>query len=328
MFMNMETVSRRPATTRWWPLAVFLLGLAGTALAEAPTAAFAEREAIVLPRCAGLRAGERVWFRLTKESRLLAAGSATADGAAVLRIPVSLPGLKGGLTMRLELTLRQGGEDGEILFEGALWTFAQRPFEGSRNPVAPRALFLWDPGQSTSKAFAAIGIDFEPVASLDAVAELHDALLVIGEGISLADERGLREMLDEAMTRGNDILLLAPEAGTLHPAAWRRLAAGDLRALFPPPKPAAAETGPDSAALLAAANAGQASFRLCAERDEAVFVVARDAGVSAVGWESATSGARFRACGVPIVAVWDSSPAARWLLVEMLEHYKTKGKMP
>ena len=59
-------------------------------------------------------------------------------------------------------------------------------------------------------------------------------------------------------------------------------------------------------------------FRLAGFRDEAVFDVTPDAGSAAIGWDDAASGGRFRACGLGIVAKWNETPAARWLLVEML----------
>ena len=64
-------------------------------------------------------------------------------------------------------------------------------------------------------------------------------------------------------------------------------------------------------------KAAATRFQLSAYRGEAVFNVTPDAGCIALGWD-APAGGSFRACGLGIIANWNETPAARWLLVEMI----------
>lgn len=296
---------------------------------DEPTAAFGETDGIVVPGNAGLAADATVWFRVAKAGRTLASGSVAAFAGEPLRIPVALPDLKPGVAMPLELTLRRGGDAGESLFEGRLWAFSRQPVGPGHDPVAPRTLHLYDPEGRTDAALREVGLPFERVARLEALGALRDAVIVVGEGLSLDEERGLTDALAEAVGRGNDALLLAPREGTLAlPSAWTRLVAGTIRDVFPAPKQGAGGQGADSAAFVRPDPAERTGFRLSGLRDEAVFGVADRAGVEAVGWETVGSEGRFRACGARLVARWETSPAARWLLVELLEHFSKKGTSP
>jgi hypothetical protein len=291
--------------------------------------AFGETDAIVVPGIAGLAADATVWFRVAKEGRTLASGSAVVSAGNVLRLPVALPELKPGAMLPLELALRHGAETGKALFEGRLWAFSRQRVAPEYNPVAPRTLHLYDPEGRTEEALRELGLAFESVPRLDALGALRDAVLVVGEGLSLDAERGLLDALTDALEHGTDVLLLAPRDGTLPvPSSWRRLVAGSLRDVFPGRKRDPGRQSPDTAAFVRPDPSEHAGFRLCGLRDEAVFEVADGIGAEAVGWEAPASAGRFRACGTRLVAHWDKNPAARWLLVELLDHLSTKGTLP
>lgn len=304
-------------------LALCVLGVRGSA---EPVAAFGETDGIFVPGIAGVAADTTVWFRVTKEGRTLASGSAAVAAGKSLRLPVSLPELKPGVVLPFELTLRRDAEAGEPLFDGHLWVFSRQPVAPGHNPVAPRTLRLYDPEGRTDAAFQELDLAFESVPRLDLVTELRDSVLVVGEGLSLEAERGLLDTMVEAVRNGNEVLLLAPVEGTLRLPAWHRLVAGTLNDVFPRPQPPAGARAPNPA-LLVPRESGTL-FRLVGLRDDVGFEVVREDGAQAVGWDDALSGGRFRACGLPIVEHWKTSPAARWLLVELLDHFTKKGTLP
>ena len=298
----------------------------GSMAADAVWNALAGRESVLVRGLPAAAAGETVWFSVSKGGRTINSGTVKVAADGALSLPVSLPEMKPGVALALEVTLRRGGDQGPALRAGTLWAFAERPFEPGHDPVAPRRLLVYDPGEKTAAAFRAIELPFETVSRLDDLANRTNAVIVVAEGLSLDSERGLWQVLAGAVARGNDVLLLAPRDGRLQPpATWRRLVAGDAQDVLRhgtvaglPYKLDLIDWPPDS-------RAATARFRLAGFRGDAVFDVTPDAGSTAVGWDDAASGGRLRACGLGIVAKWNETPAARWLLVEMLSSFAEKG---
>ena len=281
--------------------------------------AFAGQESLRLRGISGVAAGADVWFSLTRDQRKISSGTVKAEADASLNLPVRIPEMKPGVALALDLTLRVGGDHGRVLRSGTLWAFADRPFEAKCNPAAPRAILLYDPEGKTDPALRSIELPFETVTKLDALADRTNAVIVVGEGVSLEGERGLWQVLMDAVARGDHVLLLAPKDGQLHlPPAWENLKAGSVQEVLRhgtvaklPYKLDLESWPPDGKAVVT-------RFQLAGFRDEAVFNVTLEAGCAAIGWDSA-SGGRFRACGLGIIARWNETPAARWLLAEMLE---------
>jgi hypothetical protein len=313
-------------------LSAALLGcvvLANLHAAEPVWNAFAGRESLLVRGLPAMAAGESVWFSVARDHRTIDSGTAKAAANGMLTLPVRLPEMKPGVALALEVTLRRGGDQGRTLRAGTLWAFADRPFDPGHDPVAPRRLLLYDPEEKTATAFRSIDLPFDPVARLDDLATRTNAVIVVAEGLSLDAERGLWQVLTDAVSRGNPVLLLAPRDGQLSlPVAWRKLVAGGTRDVWrsnavggQPYKLDLATWPPDGRAV-------QVRFRLAGFRDEAVFTVSPDAGAEAVGWDDAASGGRFRACGLGVIAKWDETPAARWLLVEMLNQISKGENQP
>lgn len=267
-----------------------------------------------------LKEGGRVWFRVSKGSRTIAAGTAQAGRDGRVALPVRLPEMKAGVALPLEAELRAGSEQGQLLRTGTLWAFSEQPLAAAGEPQTLRPLLLYDPDGRTEAAFRSIGLSCETLARADALEGQTRAVLVVGEGVSLAGERGLAELLAAAVARGNRVLLLAPADGQLTPpAAWRTLRAGCAQDVLREPARAAAAYKLDLSAWPPDGRAAHKRFHLEASRGEAVFAVTEDAGCEAVGWDDAASGGRFRACGLGIVKKWQETPAARWLLVELVK---------
>ncbi|NLN01343.1 MAG: hypothetical protein GX174_05490 [Lentisphaerae bacterium] len=305
-------------------LAVLLASGGALPAAEAVVNAFAGSETLVICRSSFVpRAGEEVWFRVVRDHRTVAAGTVRAGGDGRIALPVALPGIRPGVALPLEVTLRAGSEQGRVLpGGGTLWALAEQPLPPGRNPAAPRAIRLYDPVGRTEAAFRSISLPFESVVRLAALAAMTNTTLVVGEDLALESERGLWEALMASVAQGNRILLLAPADGVLRPPAdWQLLMAGPAdRLLRAPPRGGAAykldlrEWPP--------AGAVRIRFRLAAIRDQVVFEAGSAAGCEAVRWTDAASGGSFTACGLGIIASWETAPAARWLLVELLNEEK------
>ena len=283
--------------------------------------AFAGRETLVIGGIDGrLPAGERVWFRVAKERRTVASGTVGSRPGGGVEVPVRLPEMKPGVALPFEVELRAGSEQGRVLRSGTLWAFSEQPFDPGRTLTAPRALLLYDPDGHTAAALRSISLSCDTLERPASLEGVTNAVIVVGEGVSLESERGLAGLLDSAVTRGNRVLVLAPHDGQFKPpAAWRVLLAGNAQEVLRKPAAVPAPYKLDLSGWPPDGRAAQVRFRLAAERDEAVFTVTPDAGCEAVGWDDAASGGCFRACGLGIVAKWNETPAARWLLVELVE---------
>lgn len=283
--------------------------------------AMAGKDKLVVRDLMGLQAGNLVWFRVAKDQRTLYSGTARVGADHCLALPVTLPGMKPGVSLALQVELREGTEHGRALRgPETLWAMAAQPCEPGHNPAAPRRVWLYDHENRTEAALRSISLSFETLRRIEELDSLTNAVVVVGEDTSLDGERGLWEALMSATAKGNRILLLAPADGYLHPPAnWRRLIAGEAEEVLRHPIRGSApykldltDWPPDRAAL-------RMRFHLVGMRDEAVFAASEDSGSAAVGWNYGPAGGQFLACGLGVVAKWEQTPAARWLLVEMLE---------
>ena len=301
------------------PIILFMVFFTLVATAAEPAwNAFGGQENLRVRGVAGVVAGADVWFSVAKDHRRISSGTikAEADG---LKLPVRIPEMKPGVALALELTLRAGSEQGPVLRSGPLWAFAERPLEANHNPAAPRSILLYDPEGTTEPALRGIELPFETITKLDVLSDRTNAVIVVGEGVSLDGERGLWQTLMDAVAHGNHVLLLAPKDGQLHlPPAWENLMVGDAQKVLRHGTVAKLPYKLDLTNWPPDGKAAATRFQLAAFRDEAVFNVTPDAGTVAMGFDTATGG-RFRACGLGIIAKWNETPAARWLLVEMLE---------
>ncbi len=322
---------RRQAVPRATPLFRCLAKVCAPALALALVAlltplraagarnVFAGRESVLVHGVAGLTPGERVWFRVARGGRTLASGTAACETGGIISLPVALPEMKPGVVLPLEVALRLGSDRGRpLLPNDTLWAFAERPFAPGHNPAAPRRIVLYDPVERTAAALASLDVPFETVARIGELTDATNAVIVVGEGVALETERGLWEALTAAVARGNGVLLLAPADGALYPPDdWGRLTAGTAQAVLRHPLAGGPAYMLDLSSLPAGGAAG-ARFRLAGLRDEALFAVSADRGSEAVAWDDPASGGRFRACGLGLIARWEETPAARWLLAEIL----------
>jgi hypothetical protein len=76
-------------------------------------------------------------------------------------------------------------------------------------------IHLFDPQQATSQRFSEAGIPCKRLTTLEAFSGLKDALIIIGEGVSLRARRGITDILFSPAAAGNTVLCLAAAPGVL-----------------------------------------------------------------------------------------------------------------
>jgi len=136
--------------------------------------------------------------------------------ATNVKLKLSLPPVKDGVVMPADLavSLRPRGPGGAVAtFTQRLWLFSRKPFAGRSAWLKSLRIRLFDPEGATSKVLTEASIPFALVRNVDAVADLEGGLLIIGEGTSFRNYRGLAAMMVKAAARGVPVLCLAPSGG-------------------------------------------------------------------------------------------------------------------
>lgn len=133
-----------------------------------------------------------------------------------VRLPV--PEVKEGVILNTTLSvtmMENGAPQATATLEKTLWVFPPDPFAGRTEWLKKLDIRLFDPEKRTADAFEKAGIPFQRVANMEALSEVKDRIIVVGEGVSFNDFKGLLSLLFKAAARGVSVLCLAPSGGTL-----------------------------------------------------------------------------------------------------------------
>lgn len=268
----------------------------------------------------------RVVWRLAAGTATVKAGevgyAAADDAPAAVAVKVAVPPVKGGVVLHTTLTLSVV-EDKQAKPAAALehdvWVFPPDPFADRAVWLKGLNLTLYDPKGDTAKVLAAAKVPFEEARDVSAVSAVTEGLVVVGEGVSFVDEKGLDAALVRLAAAGRAVLVLAPAAGELAipgiagPGAafedllFRREIVRRLDKRLDP-----GSWPPDGKAV--------ASSLVVKGGEAAVGEVTAGAG----GWPwveaRAAAGGRWALCGFGVVAKWDAGPTPRFLFARMLEH--------
>jgi hypothetical protein len=168
-------------------------------------------------------------------------------------------------------------------------------------------------------------IPFELVRNEDSLSELKDAVIVVGEGVSFRDYRGLFGVLTLAAARGVPVICLAPSEGeiTIDGGEGRdmmnsmRFRKKDI--ITELDKKLDTRGWPPDGKMFASA------VQLRGERGPVVGEVSDNIN----GWPWIEIGfgenrRRLVLCGFEIIGKWEAGPTPRFLFAEMLE-YVDKG---
>ena len=266
-------------------------------------------------------------WQLTTEGRTLARGesaitvSPTDPGEASLRIPV--PMVNPGVIMQTRLSVWVANEGKTVSqFEKILWVFPEDPLADRREWLKAIRLKLFDPIGKTSKLLEELEIPYTLVRSVDALSSVKEGLVLIGEGVSFKEHRGLAAGMNKTVASGVSVLCLAPAGGEIalpseatsnlvRPVAMAFKREGVIRDLDKRLDPDG--WAPDGRSVAS-------SMALRGDRGPVRIEVGKDANDWLwVEWAYARNNAKCVIIGFEIVGKWADSPTPRFLFVKLLE---------
>jgi hypothetical protein len=241
-----------------------------------------------------------------------------------LAVRLDVPPVKEGVVMDTMLSVAvltpEGG--GRASLEKRLWVFPRSPFADRAKWLRDLKIRLFDPVRRTREVLEAAKVPFETAANQEALAAAADGLIVVGEGVSFDDYRGLAEILNRTAAKGIPVLCLAPAGGQMS-------LPGSESADLPAPSRVGLrrsdvirdldkrldDTGwPPNGKLVAR------TLTLKSHRQRVVAVVT-DGGEGWPWLDVRYAGKRGRliVCCFPIIARWETGPTPRFLFARMLE---------
>ena len=253
--------------------------------------------------------------------------------AARFAIRIDVPAVKEGVVMPVALSVAlyaPGRAAPEATLEKRLWVFPEDPFAHRKHWLKQLGIHLFDPEDKTRQVLEHARVPFTQTPNVDALGEITAGVLVVGEGTSFDDYRGLPEAMARAASRGVAVVCLAPSGGQ-----------------FPVPGTEEAELPKPERIVLRRANiVRELDKRLDADgwppdgkmlastltvRSDRGRVIA-EAVESGAGWPWLE--ARFAAkrgmlvvCGFGIISKWDAGPTPRFLFARLLDHVSA-GRQP
>jgi hypothetical protein len=274
---------------------------------------------------------------LSRESRALARGECTVQSAAgepkTAEFRIAVPDIKDGVVFPCDLTVSLvpgGASEPAAVSRRTLWLFPDNAFADRKQWLARLAIRLFDPEKKTADLFTKAGIPFTDVRTTDALAAVREGLVIVGEGVSLKEERGLASAMRRAAEAGVPVLCLALRGGEMPLPAEGVSEAGGK----PPVRMAfrradivtELDKRLDTKTWAPGRDAVASSLVLSADRR----VVAVEAVKGDRGWPWMDvvfeGGGRLLVCGFGIVSDWEESPTPRYLLLKLLEEMGKKNK--
>ena len=259
----------------------------------------------------------------TVDSRM---ASVQRDGDAIAKVAVAFdaPEVRPGIVLGATLTvvLREAGQSAALAsHKRTLWFFPRDPFADRGDWLAERKITLFDPSGRTARHFEESSIPFQPTKNIDALENLAEGMIIVGEGVSARDYRALGAVLSKAASAGRPVLWLAPAAGQF---PFPGTDAADL------PQPSRVTLARQEIILELDKRLDAASWPSDGKAIASGLLVrgeGRRATAEAVAGEAGwpwleaeyPGGGRLLIASFALVDHWDHGPAPRYLLLRMLE---------
>lgn len=268
-----------------------------------------------------------VWALTTRAQRTLSRGRAriTAEPVPLATIHLHTPPVRPGVVLpavlSLRVSLKAGGEPS--LHEHPLWLFPPDPFSERTQWLQQLNIRLYDPALTTGQAFKAIGIPFEAITRSAGLRQIEQGLLVVGEGASLSDERGLTDSLLEIAGRGVAVLCLAPADGEFTVPQNADPTSGQPPNLFLRGEEFTSQLDHRLDFPLHPAGSPWAASRIVLAGDAGRLVARVQAGDDGWPWfevHFAEQRGRLLVCNYGFMRSWDSGPTPRYLLARLFEY--------
>jgi len=283
-----------------------------------------------------------------KPFRGLAGWSLTVNGRVIARreealavepakegritIALDIPPVKEGVIVQAVLSLSLYVEDrgqAEASLRKPLWVFSHNPFADRTEWLKELKIHLFDPEGKTRQALEKMGVPFSETGNVESLPDFRDGLVIVGEGVSFEDYRGLPEIMVRAAAGGVPVLCLAPSGGRL-------VLPGSEGAELPKPAALALRGNDviteldkrlDALAWPPDGKVVASSLSVRADRGRVVAEVGE--GGAAWPWAEARFAekrGRLLVCGFGLMRAWEAGPSPRFLFARLLEHLTEKGE--
>ena len=270
-----------------------------------------------------MRYGNRTIQRGQREIRIK--GEKTDVG-----FETKLPDVKEGIVMPIDLDIWAYKTSQEIPtahITKRIWIFSKDPFGQRVEELRRQRIHLFDPRGQTTKVLTEIGIPYTPVYRVEAIKELRNTTLIIGEGTSLKRYRGLAQLMLEAGSVGNRVVSLNLKQGvfkslpfhitSLLSASSFRCSGNDFIAFI--------DKRIDASTWSSSGKVPMCGIRLAGRGDEIMGEIeCNGQGWSWLEVEYRSTAGKFIFCGLSIVNEWESGPAPRYLLNGILQYLEKK----
>lgn len=240
-----------------------------------------------------------------------------------VEIRLQLPEVREGLVFDTDFTAQLFDPRGEVVSEHqrVLRLFPSDAFSDRREWLDDLKIVLFDPEGKTSETFDDAAIPFKKARSLSVLEDAEEGIVVIGEGVSLADHRNLPEVMTKLAASGVPVLCLAPTDGRLlFPGSDTEEGAAPFSVSFRRKdvitqldKRLDAEAwSPDGEMVVA-------GLEMTSYRGQVLLSVAESP--RAWPWLEVTypRGGRMIVCGFGLVRCWQAGPTPRYLLACVFE---------
>ena len=233
---------------------------------------------------------------------------------SAVEIAVDVPEVRSGVAAegRLQVALLDENRRPLAELEQPVFVFGRDSAAERKEWIEELDLRLFDPEGATARRLDELGWPYRRIANSAAFAALGESTLIVGEGCSLRENRGLMAAALRAASDGARIVMLAPADGA-----------------FAPPGPEEDGPGPATLHFRTAefvreldkrfdVPAARATFRLGGTRVGAEVAVVPTGGWACVEARWSNGGALVLA-GPGLLETWEISPVPRHLLVRLLE---------
>lgn len=272
----------------------------------------------------------RVAWQFAADGRTLGRGEGVVKAGpatpGTLEVRLSVPPVKPGVIMQTTLSVSAvpaGTDKAMATLDRTLWVFPDSPFTDRAEWLKKLNIRLFDPSGATARILTDAGVPFVETRNVDALAAAEDGVLIVGEGVSFKEYRGLAESLIKAAAAGRPVLCLAPDSGDMVLPV-----SGDLA--VPQPSNLAfcrqdiitqLDKRLDADGWKTGGKSTASGLRLRGERGPVVAEVGKEA--ESWPWMEMKFGrknGRLVVCGFGIVGAWAESPTPRFFLAKVLEH--------
>ncbi|MHC4399799.1 MAG: hypothetical protein ACYTG0_08975 [Planctomycetota bacterium] len=243
-----------------------------------------------------------------------------------IEIQFDVPAVKQGVVMSAVLSVAcyaPGASEPAASLEKTLWIFPEDPFANRSQWLKQSRIRLFDPVGKTRQVFQQAGIPFSQTHNVDSLSSLNEGLLVIGEGTSLEEYRGLSQIMVKTAAKGVPVLCLAPSNGQFD-------VPGTEGADLPRPTRLVLRSSDvireldkrlDARAWPPEGKVAAGGLVVISDRGHVIARVVE----GELGWpwlEAGFSAKRGKliVCGFGLVKKWDAGPTPRFLLARLLEY--------